>query len=287
MTTDSSTTVRIPRTLSSAERTLNEIGGLVTAKEWERAAVVAAFTIEGKPGPGDRIAGDAISIREFARKGIIGLASQNTIRRYRDAWKATGRVAAPGKTVDLADLPEWSSVFDASDSGGRPRAPMAEIVERVRRDPEYADRLVEQVTEARPEVITPTRIATAITRTPGMAEKVLRTSPAAKQALGQAQVTGWEREQHEAGIETPRRGDEHGYLITSGLISSARAKIREAVREVGPLNLTSAHQEDLLGGLGLLENAISLLRSAIETGDKSFEDELAALLGEAEAGTED
>lgn len=276
------TSIFIPRTLTSAEKVLNDIGGLVTAKEWHRAALVYAFTRPSKGGrpSGNRIAADAVSIREFAAKGVIGLKSQNTIRRYREAWEATGREAAPGRKVNLDGLPEWETVFDASDSGGRPRAPMAEITKRAEKDPEYADRLIEEVTKVRPEVITSTRIARAVTKSPGMAEKVLRESPAAGRAFGQAQVTGWEQAQRNAGIEPDQRDAEHGYLIASGLITAARGKVRDALKEIVAINVGRNQQEDLLHGVHLLENAVSMLRSAIETGDKTFEDEVANLLHE-------
>ena len=39
--------VRLPRAIGAAQKALTGIEGLVTAKEWERAAIVYAFTRKG------------------------------------------------------------------------------------------------------------------------------------------------------------------------------------------------------------------------------------------------
>jgi hypothetical protein len=84
-------TIQLPRTIGSAQKILEGIEGLLTAKEWEKAAIVWAFTYESSPGP--KAAGEIgidlyrSSISDFARKGISGLKTKVTIIAYRKAWK--------------------------------------------------------------------------------------------------------------------------------------------------------------------------------------------------------
>jgi hypothetical protein len=109
-----STKVTIPATLKEAERVLGSIEGLVTAREWERAAIVWAFTEEGKGGPrtGRELA--QLSIRAFAERGIHGLRSKDSVRRYRYAWDwameyAEAKDVHPGDRVTLPDA-AWEEV---------------------------------------------------------------------------------------------------------------------------------------------------------------------------------
>lgn len=64
---------------------LTGLDALVTAKEWERCAIVAAFTRDGGPGGGDHKKPPASSGRcsatEFAALGIQGLRSHNKGQR--------------------------------------------------------------------------------------------------------------------------------------------------------------------------------------------------------------
>lgn len=104
--------IRIPRTLNAAVGALNGIESLLTARNWERAAIVWAFTYEGKPGPRTEIGKevDRSTITDFAGLGIKGLASKPSVIAYRSAWKqAMEEVGAkdvrPGQMVELPDLP--------------------------------------------------------------------------------------------------------------------------------------------------------------------------------------
>lgn len=99
---------RVPTSVDQAVESLNGLAALITASEWQRAAIVWAFTEEGKPGPGVRTTSSAISIREFGRLGVSGLKSQDTVRKFRKAWAqaiADGHATDIGPG-DLVDLPE-------------------------------------------------------------------------------------------------------------------------------------------------------------------------------------
>jgi hypothetical protein len=101
------TTITVPASLEDAVSALSGIEGLLTAKEWERAAIVAAFTDDGTPGPKvDRGDSTAISCRAFAAMGISGLRSDQTVRNYRKAWMdEVGRAPEPGQEVALPSTP--------------------------------------------------------------------------------------------------------------------------------------------------------------------------------------
>lgn len=115
------TTITIPTTIDKAADRLASIDGLVTATEWERAAIVAAFVRKGRPG----IARNAksslhLTVREFADRRISGLTSHAAIRRYLNAWAAAiadGHAVEvePGAKVEIPDV-SWSDYFVGSDN---------------------------------------------------------------------------------------------------------------------------------------------------------------------------
>jgi hypothetical protein len=76
------TTVDIPTTIKSASGALNGIDGLLTAKQWERAAIVYAFTDEVR----GRKSGHQVSCRDFAKLGIRGLTRHDVVAEYRRIW---------------------------------------------------------------------------------------------------------------------------------------------------------------------------------------------------------
>lgn len=113
------TTLHIPATIDEATSSLASLDALITAKQWSRAAIVWAFTEEGKPGPKprDRTTSREISIVEFARLGIKGLTTQDTVRAYRQSWRwaidnADASDVQPGENVTLPDV-EWPGRQDA------------------------------------------------------------------------------------------------------------------------------------------------------------------------------
>lgn len=111
--------IRIPASIDEAVSSLNGVAALLTAKQWERAAIVYAFTtdeINGGPRTG-RNSGQ-LSLREFATLGITGLRSREQVRAYRDAWQSAidagpAEEAVPGQEVELPSLP-WDDHFLAT-----------------------------------------------------------------------------------------------------------------------------------------------------------------------------
>lgn len=117
--------ITIPESVDSAAEQLGGLDRLVTAKEWERAAIVFAFTRNddkgGRPTASENLtkSREVLTIIEFAGLGITGLRTQDTVRRYRTAWASTGRPTGPGMVVDLSGLGEFPPRPVMSDSGRR------------------------------------------------------------------------------------------------------------------------------------------------------------------------
>lgn len=105
--------IKIPASIEDAVAELAGVERLLMAKEWERAAIVAAFV--DMPGQGK--ASSSLSTREFAGLGIAGLKSKDTVQRYVEAWARTGKPRPrPGEVVDLDALPEWRVAESSQDN---------------------------------------------------------------------------------------------------------------------------------------------------------------------------
>lgn len=90
---------------------------MITASEWQRAALVWAFTTgENKGGRGKNLPTNGqVSISSFAALEISGLTKRDTVAKYRKAWKLAiegseelglkDGVATDVKPGDLIDLP--------------------------------------------------------------------------------------------------------------------------------------------------------------------------------------
>lgn len=109
------TTIRVP-TASELRERLDGIDRLLTARKWERAAIVYAFTDIGGPRNSGREKPDPpkLNIRDFAGQGYAGLTTNKSVTRYRDAWLTAisngwAVPVEPGQEVTLPDeeFPAW------------------------------------------------------------------------------------------------------------------------------------------------------------------------------------
>ena len=105
-------TIHIPKTMQEMENHLNGVERLLTAKKWERAAIVAAFVRLGEHGVSPAKATTSLSTHEFAALGIAGLKSKDTVRNYVQRWLDThdGIYPDTGADVLLPDDSEWESL---------------------------------------------------------------------------------------------------------------------------------------------------------------------------------
>jgi hypothetical protein len=107
--------MKIPTDIDDAVLSLKGLGELITASEWERAAIVWAFTEDRKPGRHSSTFG-RMSAAEFASQSIAGLTSKQTVVKYRKAWRLAIEhgFATDVKAGDLIDVPdvEWREYFN-------------------------------------------------------------------------------------------------------------------------------------------------------------------------------
>lgn len=100
-------TYEIPATIERATQDANMLGVLALSASWKRAAIVRAFVAKdsghGQSGNGSNV--NRLSMKGFARLGIIGLSSFNSVRRYYDAWDDSGLPdPTPGEFTELPDV---------------------------------------------------------------------------------------------------------------------------------------------------------------------------------------
>lgn len=144
--------ITIPATIEDATSALNGVEALLTAKEWERAAIIAAFVELPGSGSHNKMKGNSafLTPNEFAALGIAGLKSHHTVRGYVERWvQEAGRPRpVPGESIDLDGLPEWRK----PDPGTRYTPGKDEAVRRIREqprtvanalsDPEFVDKIL-------------------------------------------------------------------------------------------------------------------------------------------------
>jgi uncharacterized ferredoxin-like protein len=138
---------KIPATIRGATERLSAIGSLVQASEWERAAIVAAF-VATTDGKGQRNATSSISPVEFAKLGIVGLKSKDTVRRYHDAWMQHSGYERPKPGEYIPDdLPEWGEVVPQITNVSKISTAPGTVAEALK-DPAFAAKVMQASTPA-------------------------------------------------------------------------------------------------------------------------------------------
>jgi len=128
------TTITLP-TEAQLQDTLAGIERLMTAKAWERAAIVYAFTTDDDPGgrptreTRPEVGRFPTSITAFAGMGFHGLRSRETVARYRKTWQRAidngyAIEVGPGDVVNLPTVP-WGEHYDPTEGDNRYNIPGA------------------------------------------------------------------------------------------------------------------------------------------------------------------
>ena len=111
----------------------------MTAKEWERAAIVYAFTTNNGPGRPEKLSGTGqfpVSVAEFAAIGFHGLRRRETVARYRRVWQQAidegyAVEVHPGDLVNLpSEVKPWAEVYDPTE--GDSRYPQGDVADDLR-----------------------------------------------------------------------------------------------------------------------------------------------------------
>jgi len=140
-------------TIPTAEELSGRLGGLdklLTAKRWERAAIVYAFTRDAQGERTDLTQNGGkfpVAVDEFARLGFSGLAKRDSVARYRHTWQRAvdeghATPTEPGQDVVLPDLP-WPGTTQVADNPLRARRDDAperkvQVIENILADPDVA-----------------------------------------------------------------------------------------------------------------------------------------------------
>jgi hypothetical protein len=175
--------IAIPATLDGAVTSLEGLTALLTAKQWERAAIVYAFTENGGRGRPTTVndGNPPFTLSDFAEFGIAGLRNREQVARYRSAWQKAVDAGAPevkpGDVIEFeppaVDI-EWKEAFGEQTT---------DVQERVAR----------QVLRERPEVVAdaiPAAIAKVIEADPGVGAQFVKQAvdATAKSAEGTSRI---------------------------------------------------------------------------------------------------
>src|SRR5690606_29811775 len=148
----------IPSTLDEVKEHLNGLGKLVTAKEWERAAIVWAWTHDHVQGQKTCSSCSELNMTEsaFAAQGIINLSSRNSVREYRQRWQSIvdelgdAYAVRPGDEIPPVEKP-WREEksrddgdvdSDESTSDSVPQPSAEAVIAAIRNNPEVAQQVV-------------------------------------------------------------------------------------------------------------------------------------------------
>ena len=261
--------ITIPATIEDAVTALNGLGALLTAKHWEKASIVYAFTKEGRPGPrsGENSSDLRLSISDFARLGISGLTTRDTVRYYRDNWQAAileGEVGVPlpGDKVTLPDM-DWPA--QEQNTGSRVSANPVKAVEQVieKHGKDVLTKAAEQ-----------SKVVANATADAVEAEPVRRevTRRAAVRASAYDKSTKEARQSLEAVAARAKAGYDE---VDTGTTDEAAQAVERITRHVHEQELLwamrgGAHSADLVGKLSELSSAVDDWRKRI-TGTGSVE----------------
>jgi hypothetical protein len=158
------TEIKIPAAAEELRDRLTAGGMLATAKRWERAAIVFAYTEVGERGVSRwrQPVPPKMFIRQFAALGIVGLTTNKAVSRYRDAWvnaisNGWAVPVDPGDTVVLPeqDFPEWPygegisyPGHDEEEDDDLPPVPLPRLRDRRGPNRPFAVRLVSRLDTA-------------------------------------------------------------------------------------------------------------------------------------------
>lgn len=127
--------ITIPASIDDAVEALTGLGELITARKWERAAIVAAFVhLDQGHGGRETSTSGRLSARQFAELGIVGLSATTSVTKYVQAWLDThdGKYPRPGATRRLptSTFPPMRTGTDGHNSDDGMRDTVDRIMER-------------------------------------------------------------------------------------------------------------------------------------------------------------
>lgn len=268
------TRIKIPSSVQEAVDSLGGLEALLTAKQWTRAAIVAAFVrLDNKPGP-KRSADSSRSLTPagFAKLGINGLKSKDTVQLYAEAWAAAvadgkAQPVEPGKSVVLPDAP-WP--YEPKNARLYREAHPEEMakIERTAAEHDVSPNTVIQV------VNTPAAVAAAIEADPKIAGEAARSLT----KLHNERVRRAERKAETDPI--PAKIDSRVALLDlARALSTFNRDTGDVLRRVG--DLPDIDRTLLTEALERAEITLAAVRRFVETGKSDLDAGIEAILSEA------
>jgi hypothetical protein len=149
-------TIHIPGSIGDAVDQLGSVERLLTAKRWERAAIVAAFVRLNEFGDNQHSEGrtsTTLSPNAFADLGIAGLKSDATVRLYVTRWLEShdGIYPEAGAEVALPDDAQWESTRTGTDGAESPEG-MAKVLDKMV-EKHGSAAVAEAIEQTAPEVV--------------------------------------------------------------------------------------------------------------------------------------
>jgi hypothetical protein len=98
----------IPKSFTIPD-TIEGVSGLLTARKWEKAAIVYAWTMPQQGTSKQNRRSGLYTFADFASLEIVGLTNAQTVASYRNAWvwaieQGLAPMVEPGDTIDFMDL---------------------------------------------------------------------------------------------------------------------------------------------------------------------------------------
>jgi hypothetical protein len=277
--------ITIPASIEEVTTKLNGLEALLTTKEYERSALVFAFT---RPSQGQRSdlsrKGEKLTFTAFAKLGIAGLRKADTVAAYHQAWiDANGALdIGPGDRVELPATP-WPGRQD--DSGKKryvekDEAAVGRSIARKELDVEVlaqnlsdadAAAVVARITEDRPTIVRKIERQAAIQEAIDEGDTETLSQATAKASQNRRVIQNRKRlaEGDWPKGKRPKviAAENEAFLFVVGLLNEATRKVEEFRTAWAGLDPDVRHEEDLVGSanetLDLLDMAATAARGEI------------------------
>lgn len=263
--------MQIPNTINEAVDQLAGLDRLVTATEWERAAIVWAFTSPGNPLSGTkRVDTDPVSFATFSGYGIHGLKRRDTVQTYWEAWQKAiddgkAKAVKPGGQFSIPKM-DWPPTGHTTGS--------------------FAKQLANKTPEAKADIVR------ELLDEPAVEEEVYREPERVDRAVSVDQRhiardrrivdphIGADDTVHDSSPSYTRVQDGHKFLDALAHITDAAIVLGRVAEDLAGLELTDSQRTQIERRYDRLAAKLEMLRASTSSG--SIDDELAAILRDAD-----
>lgn len=251
--------------MRTAEDNAREFALLDSGEGWPFAVLVAC-SVESAGHGGNRRSRNDRNLK-LSAAGFAEIANKRNaprILRYLEAWNRAASIGlvppsnelVPNDvlTVGIPDQP-WKSFYDASKSGGRPRASATEIAESLDRADDFAERILESASpEAIAKIAKHPKVRVETTRQRSQERLIVDPAPEERPATGLADGLGVLL----AMSELVKSANNLADLTRRGAFNSAAADVRdEALGNIRDTQQTLDFIAAIIEGQSVTDQALS------------------------------